>query len=126
MGGITIVDVARDTRHARTDEAAESQIETFISRRDRERRQEEGERQAQEMYAESVRRHEEGQRRLNAAAWYQYHQGQAERHRAVLQALIGHHEAQAEKYRGNGHYHEEKGSECLNRLEDSCSNRKPS
>jgi hypothetical protein len=99
-------DVDLAARYMRSAEAAESQIETFIARRDRERREEEGARQAQEMYAESVRRHEESQRRLNAAAWYEYHQGQAERHRATLTALISRHEAQAAKYRENGHYHE--------------------
>jgi hypothetical protein len=80
------VDLARDTRGA---EAAESSIETFIARRDAQRRETEGERQAEELWRASERRHAERRREENRLAWFEYHQDQAARHCAVLEVLIG-------------------------------------
>jgi hypothetical protein len=99
------VDLARDTRGAG---AAESSIETFITRRDARRRETEGERQAEELWRASERRHAERRREENRAAWANYHAAQAARHRAVLEDLIGHHEARAERYREDGHNNHEK------------------
>jgi hypothetical protein len=88
------VDVARTTR---TDEAAEGQIETFISRRHEKRSESEGERQAEELYAASVRAFNAARDQERRAEWATFHRSQAERHRALLTHLISHHEAQAEK-----------------------------
>src|SRR5215208_4214527 len=109
-GRDSVVDVARDTRHARTSEAAETQIETFITRRHEKRVESEGERLEREVWQETEIRHSQQRREANRLAWAFYHRQQAERHRAVLEALIGHHQDHAEKYRENRHYHEEEWS----------------
>jgi hypothetical protein len=92
------VDVARAKR---TDEAAEGQIETFISRRHEQRRKSEGERQAEEIYAESVRAFNAKRDQERRAEWASFHRSQAERHRATLTDLISHHEAAAERLEGS-------------------------
>ena len=55
----------------------------------------EGERQAEEMWQESVKRYEEERRHVARLEWHAFHCGQAARHRATLQALVKHHEEQA-------------------------------
>ena len=65
------MDVARDTRSA---EAAEQQIATFIARMDTKRRDTEGERLEEELYAESVRRFNEKARAEIRLQWISYHQ----------------------------------------------------
>ena len=78
---------------------ADKEIENFISRRDQQRRKEEGERQEEEAWKESVRRYEAARDAHLRQEWYsEYHAAQAVRHRATLEALVAHHEAQAEKY----------------------------
>jgi hypothetical protein len=78
-------------------EIAEAQLTAFIKRRDRQRRQTEGERRMEEAWMESERRYDEERRRENRAAWYGWHLDQAERHRRTLEDLIKHHETQAER-----------------------------
>jgi hypothetical protein len=105
------MDVARNTR---TDEAAETQIETFITRRHEKRVESEGERREREVWQETEIRQAQQRSEANRLAWCEYHRQQAERHRATLTDLIAHHQDQAAKYREyreNGHYHKE----------DSCS-----
>ena len=75
----------------------EGELDNFISRRHEKRVEEEGERPAEEMWAESERRYEARRREENHAAWCKYHQDQAARHRATLQALASYHEGEAAK-----------------------------
>jgi hypothetical protein len=88
-GGRT-VDVAKTN-------AVEAELDNFISRRHEERIQEEGERLAEEIWAESERRYAARRREENRAAWCKYHQDQAARHRAMLEALATYHECEAAK-----------------------------
>ena len=77
---------------------ADKEIGGFISRRDQQRRNEEGERQ-EEAWKDSVRRYEAARDAHLRQEWYsEYHSTQAVRHRATLEALVAHHEAEAEKY----------------------------
>jgi hypothetical protein len=76
-------------------EVAEAQLTAFIERRDRQRRQTEGERRIEEAWMDSERRYEANRRREIRAAWVAFHEGQAERHRRTLEDLIKHNEAQA-------------------------------
>jgi hypothetical protein len=76
-------------------EAVEHELDAFISRRGKQRRQTEGEQPALEVWMESERRYDEHRRQENRLAWREYHQDQAERHRRTLEGLIRHHEAQA-------------------------------
>jgi hypothetical protein len=88
-------------------EMVEKELDTLVSRRDIARRETEGERAREELWAESVRRHNArvGEtRRLERLA---YHEGQARRLSSTLEALIAHHGAEAERYRSNGHHEEE-------------------
>jgi hypothetical protein len=91
------VDVARTTR---TDEAAETQLETFITRRHEKRVKSEGERREEELYAESVRAFNVARDQERRAEWATFHRQQAERHRATLTDLIQHHETTAERLEG--------------------------
>jgi len=76
-------------------ENVEAELDAFISRRDRQRLKEEGERQEEELWRETVRRHKAQRDAQLREEWANYHQGQAERLRANLEALIAHHEAKA-------------------------------
>jgi hypothetical protein len=75
----------------------EGELDNFISRRHEKRVEEEGERPAEEMWAESERRYAARRREKNRAAWCKYHQDQAARHRATLEALATYHECEAAK-----------------------------
>ena len=94
------------TRDIAKGEAAESSIDAFISRRDKQRRQTEGERLEEELWQASARIHEAKQRRKNLEAWRCYHEDQAERHRRTVEGLIAYHGEQAaklcEEWRGEG------------------------
>jgi len=82
------VDVAKSS-------AVEGELDNFFAGRHEKRVEEEGERLAEEMWAESERRHAARQREENRAAWRKYHQDQAARHRATLEALATFHESEA-------------------------------
>jgi hypothetical protein len=73
-----------DTIRERSAEAAEAQLERFITQRHEKRVQTEGERREQEMWMESVARYNERERRQIRAEWYGWHCDQAERHRRTL------------------------------------------
>ena len=77
--------------------AVEAELDNFISRRHEKRIQEEGERPAEEMWAESERRYAARRREENRAAWCKYHHDQAARHRTTLEALATYHEGEAAK-----------------------------
>jgi len=87
-GGRRTVDAAKTS-------ALEGELDKFISRCHEKRVEEEGERLAEEMWAESERRHAARQREENRATWCKYHQDQAARHRATLEALAAYHESEA-------------------------------
>jgi hypothetical protein len=94
------VDIARG-------EQVEAELDAMIRRRDTERRQTEGERRMEELWAQSVRRYNarlEADERLERL---HYHEGQARRLSNTLGSLVAYHEAEAEKYRENGHYDKE-------------------
>ena len=76
-------------------EATEKELDRLITRRHEARVSSEGERQAEEMWQESVKRYEEERLEMAHLEWHAFHCGQAERHRATLQALIEHHESEA-------------------------------
>lgn len=80
----------------RSADAAEAEIDRFISRRASEDKTPTAD-DLDPGYLESVRRHNAKIRRANRAAWYGWHMDQAERHRRNLTALIAHHEAAAAK-----------------------------
>ena len=77
----------------RSDEAAAAQLERFITQRHEKRKQTEGERLEEELYAESVRRFQERARAERRTRWIDYH-----RHLQVLhQNLADEHEAERQK-----------------------------
>ena len=80
-------------REIATGERAEADLELFISRRDTQRRKDEGERRKEEAWAASERVHNARRAAENRAAWLDFHRGQAERLRRNLAALVAHHEA---------------------------------
>jgi hypothetical protein len=81
-------------------EAVEHEIDAFISRRDGQRRQAEGERAEKEAWQASVRTYEAGRSEEMRSAWREYHQGQAARLRGIVGALIAFHEGEAAKLCG--------------------------
>ena len=56
-----------------------------------------GDKEREELYAESVRRYRNGRQQRLRAAWAAYHCDQAARHRRTLEALIACHEEAAAK-----------------------------
>ncbi len=80
-------------------EMVEGELDRLVTRRHDARVSSEGERQAEEVWQESVRRYNARKSEEMRAAWCEHHQGQAVRLRVVLEALIVRHEEQAERYR---------------------------
>lgn len=78
----------------------DAEMDAYIARRDKKRRQEEGERPEEALWRESERRENARRREQNRIAWSEYHIGRAASLRADLEALINHHEEQAEAYLG--------------------------
>jgi hypothetical protein len=72
-------------------EMVEGEIDVFIARRDRERRKDEGERAAEEMYEESCRRHSERVRQEDLWKWKRHHEAMIRAHEANLAAVVGAH-----------------------------------
>jgi hypothetical protein len=83
-------------------ERVERDLDAFISKRDTERRQSEGERQREELWQESVRRYNGRQEQDHRLAWYEYEM----RLYRIHSGLASEHLARAEKLE-NGHHHEE-------------------
>ncbi len=83
-------------------ERAEAELDSFISRRDRQRRETEGDRAAEDLWEASSRLHSARRRAENRAAWCEYHRGRADSLRRTLGALVAHHEAEAERLMGEG------------------------
>jgi hypothetical protein len=78
-------------------EATEKELDRLITRRHDARVSSEGERQAEEMWQESVKHYEEKRRQMARLEWHLHHTAQAERLRRTLEALASHHEEQAAK-----------------------------
>ena len=74
-------------------DAAWSGLNALIEKRDRRRVKEEGERPAEEMYAESCRAFEARRRLEIRAAWYGYYMDQAERIERTAAELAAEHRA---------------------------------
>lgn len=87
----------RDLIDVRKVEKIEADLDQLISRRDRERRETEGDRKAEEAWQESVRRFHEQRRQQARVEWHLHHVDQAERLRRTLEGLVEYHEKQAEK-----------------------------
>jgi hypothetical protein len=79
-------------------EQVEAEMDAFISKTDKQRRREEGDRPAEEMYAASVRLHHDKRQRVRAWEWLRYHERMIATHTATLEALIGRHRKEAERY----------------------------
>jgi len=75
----------------------DSELDTLVKRRDRERRKTEGERAREELYEASVRRHNAARDQERRAEWATFHRRQAARHRATLTDLVRFHEEAAAK-----------------------------
>jgi hypothetical protein len=78
-------------------ESVEQELTAFIEKRDKRRRQTEGERATEVAWAESERRHNARRREEMRVARVEYHCGQVVRLRAVLESLIAAHEEQVAK-----------------------------
>ncbi len=89
-------------REVAAGERAEAELDAFVSRRDSQRRKDEGDRAVEDLWKASERLHEAHRRDEMRAAWCEYHRGQAERHRRNLEPLVSHHEAAAERLAGEG------------------------
>jgi hypothetical protein len=79
-------------------EAVEAGLDAFIAKRDKQRRQSEGERAREVLYSEGCRRYEEKERRRVLWEWLRFHEAQIRRHTATLEALISRHRREAERY----------------------------
>jgi hypothetical protein len=84
-------------RGARSDGAAEREINRFIEHRSMKLRLENQERAEEAAFAESTRRANERHREQIRAEWHLHHQDQAERLRNTLEQLIEHHEERAQE-----------------------------
>ena len=81
---------------ART-EMVEAELNAFISKRDAQRRKDEGERQLEEAYLESCRVH--AQQEYERELWEKlhYHRRMVRTHTANLEAIIGRHRLEVER-----------------------------
>ena len=79
-------------------ERAEAEIDSFISRRDEQRRKSEPERELEAVWRASERVQEARRREENAAAWYSWHARRA----ALYARLSAEHAATAEGLLGEG------------------------
>jgi hypothetical protein len=95
--GRRLVDISRS-------EQVETDLDRLIERRDTERRKSEGERRAEELWAESVRRYNARQEADHRLAWFEYEM----RLYRIHSGLAAEHLARAERLEANGHHEEEK------------------
>ena len=79
-------------------DAADLQIETFISRRDAQRRRGDLDHEEEASWEETSEIHRLAHEARMREAWSNYHHEAADRLRANLVALIAHHEEQAARY----------------------------
>jgi hypothetical protein len=93
-------------------EKVEAELDHMIRRADERRRLTEGERPAEEMWAESCRAYEAKRRAERLFEWVSYHEEAAERALANGEAIAARHRAQIEALLGPGHngHHTENGN----------------
>ena len=76
----------------------EAELDSFVARRDTQRRQSEGDRDREAIYMESVRRFHERQQQALAWEWLRYHVARQRAHRHTFALLDAHHEAEIRRY----------------------------
>jgi hypothetical protein len=79
-------------------EATEKDLDLFITRRDAERRESEGERLEHELWAESVAKYNARRQRELAQQWLEYHVARQRTHRHTFAILDRHHEQEIARY----------------------------
>ena len=79
-------------------EATEKELDSLIRRRGTQRRETEGHRPSEELWAESVRRHHAQHQEALAWQWLEYHQRRQWAHRQTFALLDAHHEAEIQRY----------------------------
>ena len=79
-------------------EATEKELDSLIRRRDTQRRETEGHRPSEELWAESVRRHHAQRQEALAWEWLRYHVARQRAHRKTFALLDAHHESEIQKY----------------------------
>ncbi len=83
-------------------EQVEPELDAFTARRDKERRQTQGERDREELWQQSVRRYHERQQADHRAAWHEYEM----RLYRIHSGLAAEHLASAENLEADGHHEE--------------------
>ena len=76
----------------------EGELDSFVARRDKQRRRDEGEREREDLWAASCRRHAEAQQQSLAWEWLRYHVARQRAHRKTFALLDAHHGAEIAKY----------------------------
>jgi hypothetical protein len=79
-------------------EQVEGELDSFIAKRDKQRRREEGDRPAHEIYADSVRLYHDKRELQRAWEWLRYHEAQIRRLSDTLEAIISRHRKEAARY----------------------------
>ncbi len=85
-------------RDITSSERAETELDSFISRRHNQRVKSEGERDEEAAWRESERRAQIVMGAHLRQKWADYHREMADRHTRTLGALIAHHERRAERF----------------------------
>ena len=76
----------------------EGELDSFVAKRDAQRRRTEGEREREAIYMESVRRHHAQRQETLAWEWLRYHVARQRAHRKTFALLDAHHEAEIRRY----------------------------
>ena len=76
----------------------EGELDSFVAKRDAQRRRTEGEREREAIYMASVRRHHAQHQEALAWEWLEYHQRRQRAHRQTFALLDAHHEAEIQRY----------------------------
>ena len=78
--------------------AIEGELDSFVARRDKERRRDGGARPAEERWAESVRRHHAQRQQELAREWLRWHQRMLSNHARTASLIAAHHRSEIERY----------------------------
>ena len=79
-------------------EAVEHELDSYITRADKRRREDAGERAREELWQASVRAHHERCQRELAWEWLRFHARQLRNHELTSRLIAAHHEQEIEKY----------------------------
>jgi hypothetical protein len=79
-------------------EMVESDLDRLITKRDKERRRDRGEREREALWAASVRRHHARRRQELAWEWLRHHERQLNNQRTTFAILERHHRQEIAKY----------------------------